>query len=154
MDDARKRKGREVPGQSVADQQKIQLEQARTRVFDYERKQAPEKVYVHIPFVKSISAFNPQPVTPILADQVLRQEKASMMGVINRLTSDQAKAAEKVKSTIALTSVRQGVIGRVAFHSRGFGLPLKATELAQAKVPTLLDKVFIYINSLGRRVKK
>lgn len=148
------RKGREVPGQSVADQQKVQLEQPRTRVFDYERKQAPEQFFVHMPFVKSISSFNPQPVTPILIDKVLKQEKVSMRGVLSRLTSDQAKAAEKVKSTIALTTVRKGVLGRVAFHSRGFGLPQKATELPIAKVPTLLDKFFLYINSLGRRVKK
>jgi len=150
----RKRTGREVPGQSVADQQKVQLEQPRIRVFDYERKLAPEKFFVHIPFVKSISSFNPQPVTPILIDKVLKQGKVARAGIINRLTSDQAKAAEKVKSTIALTSVRKGVLGRVAVHSVGFGLPQKASELPIAKPPALLDKFFIYLNSLGRRVKK
>ena len=154
MFNERKRTGREVPGQSVTDQQKVQLEQARTRVFDYERKLAPEKFYVHIPFVKSISSFNPQPVTPILIKKVLKQGQVSMLPVMNRLTSDQAKAGEKVKSVIALTTVRRGVLGRVAGHSSGFGLPQKATELPISKVPTLLDKFFSWVNSLGRRVKK
>ena len=136
------------------DQQKVQLEQALTRVFDYERKLAPEKFFVHVPFVKSIASFNPQPVTPILIDKVLKQEKVAMIGIVNRLTSDQAKAGEKVKSTIALTSVRKGVLGRVALHSPSFGLPQKATELPISKVPTLLDKLFLWLNSLGRGVKK
>ena len=153
MFNERKRTGREVPGQSVTDQQKVQLEQPRTRVFDYSRKQAPEQFFVHIPFVKSISSFNPQPITPIMVERVLKQGKMSMMGVMNQLTSDQAKAAEKVKSTIALTRVRKAVLGRVAIHSAGFGLPQKAIEKPIAKVPTLLDKAFLYINSLGRRVK-
>lgn len=151
MFNERKRTGREVPGQSVTDQQRVQLEQPRTRVFDYSRKQAPEQFYVHIPFVKSISSFNPQPVTPILIDKVLKQGKVSMLGVMNRLTSDQAKAAEKVKSTIALTTVRAGVLGRVAGHSRGFGLPQKSNELPQTKKVNLLDRVFNWINSRLRR---
>ena len=154
MFDDRKSKGREIPGQSVADQQKVQLEQARTRVFDYQRKLAPEEFYVHIPFVKSIASFNPQPVTPILIDQVLKQEKSSMTGVINRITSDQFKAAEKVKSTIALTTVRKGVIGRVAFHSPGFGTPQKSNELPQTKKLNFLDQFFNFVNSIGRRAKK
>lgn len=153
MFNERKRTGRKVPGQSVTDQQKVQLEQPRTRVFDYSRKQAPEQFFVHIPFVKSISSFNPQPVTPIQVEKVLKQGKVSMMGIINRLTSDQAKAAEKVKSTIALTKVRKGVLGRVAMHYPSFGLPQKASEREQEKVPTLLDRFFNAINSIGRRGK-
>lgn len=154
MFNEKKGKRREVPGQAVTDQQKVQLEQSLTRIFDYERKLAPEKFFVHMPFVQSISSFNPQPVTPIMVEKVLKQGKVSMMGVLSRLTSDQAKAAEKVKSTIALTTVRKGVLGRVALHSAGFGLPQKATELPISKPPSLLDKFFLYINSLGRRVKK
>ena len=154
MNDERKRKGRDIPGQSVTDQIKVQVEQGRTRVFDRERKLAPEKVFVHIPFVQSISSFNPQPVAPIAIGKLLQQKKASMTGVINRLTSDQAKMGEKVKSDIALTTVRKGVIGRVALHSPGFGDPHIVKELPQVKPLTLVDKFFIWLNSLGRRVKK
>ena len=151
MFNERKRTGRSVPGQSVTDQQKVQLEQPRTRVFDYSRKQAPEQFFVHMPFVKSISSFNPQPVTPIMVEKVLKQGRISMIGVMNRLTSDQAKMGEKVKSTIALTTVRRGVLGHVATHSAGFGLPQKSIELPHTKKLNWLDKVFIWINSRGKK---
>lgn len=153
MNDDRKRKGRDIPGQSVTDQIKAQAGISRTRVFDRERKLAPEKFFVHMPFVQSISSFNPQPVAPIAIGQLLQKKRSSMTGVINRLTSDQAKMGEKVKSDIALTTVRKGVIGRVALHSPGFGEPQIAKELPQTRPLTLLDKFFIYVNSLGRRVK-
>lgn len=151
MDDARKRRGREVPGQSVIDQQKVQNEIIRTRVFDRDRKLPPENFYVHIPFVKSISAFNPQPVRPILIETLLKQRRRSMAGVMNRLTSDQAKMGETVKSTIALTSVRKGVIGRVALHGPAFPLPQMVEELPQTGKLNLMDKFFIYVNSIGKK---
>ena len=155
MNDVRTRKRGQNLGQSAIDRIGNQQAVARIRVFDYERKQAPEIVRVGYPeFVKPNPFFNPQPVTPIYKDFVNSQVKSAQSGVINLITREQAKAAEKTKSTIALTTVRHGVLGRVAYHSPGFGIPQKADILPISKPTTLLDKLFIWLNSMGRRVKK
>ena len=146
-----KKARREISRQSATDKIGVHAGMTRIRVFDRERRLNPESVHVHIPFVKPNPIFNPQPITPILIDHVHRQEKSARLGIVNLLTSQQAKAGEKTKSTIALTKVRPGILGRVAFHTPSFRLPLKADEVQSSTKSSLLDQVFDLINSIGKK---
>ena len=148
---------REISGQSAIDQIGVHAGITRTRIFDYERRKNPETVNVHIPFVESVKStrfidrFNPQPIHLNLEDVVHSQRKSAFFPVLNKVTGEQAMAAEKVKSTIALTKIRPHVLGRVALHSPSFGLAQKAKELPMSTRPTLLDKLFDAINSIGKK---
>jgi len=153
--DVRTRKRGQDLGRSAVDVIAGRQSKPRVRVFDYERKLAPEVVRDAYPeFVPANPIFNPQPVTPIQIEFVATQVKSARSGLISLITNQQAKASEKTKSTIALTKVRKGVLGRVAYHSPGFGIPQKAKELPPATPLTLLDRIFEWINSRTRGLRK